>query len=42
VAVEPGIVVIEEVELPVSLGSIEELDVGVGVEELEFSNNGRL
>jgi len=29
VAVKPGIVVIEEIELPVSLGLIKELGIGV-------------
>jgi len=41
VIVEPGII-IEEVKFFVSFGLIEELDISIKVEELEFSNNKEL
>jgi len=42
VVVKPGIIIIEEIKLSVSLGLIKELNINIKVKELEFSNNKRL
>jgi len=42
VVVELGIVIIKKIKLFISLGLIKELDIGIEVKELEFSNNEKL
>ena len=42
VAVKPGIIIIKEVKLLISLELIKELDINIEVKELEFLNNKRL
>ena len=40
--VKPGIVIIKEIKLSVSLGLIKELNIDIEVKELEFLNNKKL
>jgi len=42
VIVKPGIVIIKEIKLSVSLGLIKELNIDIEVKELEFLNNKKL
>jgi len=42
VVVKPGIIIIKKIKLSVSLGLIEELDIGIEVKELKFLNNKKL